>query len=352
MTVEPPCEVNALDPLADRRWIEFVHRHPHSTVFHTVEWVRALVRTYGYRPLVLTTTPPLQPLENGLLCCEVRSWITGRRLVSLPFSDHCQPLATTGPLLRALLKSAERFARDAGHGFVELRPCNPLLDKDLGGFFVTATYWLHSLRLDPDPSRVLSRLHPSCIQRQIRKADKAGLSCQTESGPEALRRLYQLQIATRRRHGLPPQPRLWFENLVECLGDRLRIHLGLIRGRPVAGVLTLRFKKTLVYKYGCSDARWHSTGVVPWLMWQSALDGIEAGCEEFDLGRTDKSNTGLTLFKDRWDAARKELRYYRSPPPSGGGHADSLLKRSKPIWNRLPDRFLEMAGGLLYRHFG
>ena len=31
-------------------------------------------------------------LENGVVFCEVKSWISGQRLVSLPFSDHCDPL--------------------------------------------------------------------------------------------------------------------------------------------------------------------------------------------------------------------------------------------------------------------
>jgi hypothetical protein len=27
-----------------------------------------------------------------LVFCRVRSWLTGRRSISLPFSDHCEPL--------------------------------------------------------------------------------------------------------------------------------------------------------------------------------------------------------------------------------------------------------------------
>ena len=91
--VEPrPSAVCRIQPLQDPRWAELVNRHPRSSVFHTVAWLEALHRTYGYQPVVYTTCPPGVALEDGLVFCRVTSWLTGRRLVSLPFSDHCDPL--------------------------------------------------------------------------------------------------------------------------------------------------------------------------------------------------------------------------------------------------------------------
>ena len=46
-------------------------------------------------------------------------------------------------------------------------------------------------------------------------------------------------------------------NLIACLGDNVKIRVASKDGRPVASILTLRHKRTLVYKYGCSDD--HST---------------------------------------------------------------------------------------------
>ena len=42
--------------------------------------------------VVYTTSPPSLPLSNGIVLCEINSWLTGRRMVSVPFSDHCEPL--------------------------------------------------------------------------------------------------------------------------------------------------------------------------------------------------------------------------------------------------------------------
>src|SRR5690349_16854880 len=81
-----------VNPLSDSRWDLLVRRHPFGTVFHSPSWLRALNRTYGYYPVALTTSPPDSELSNGLVYCHVSSWVTGRRLVSLPFSDHCDSL--------------------------------------------------------------------------------------------------------------------------------------------------------------------------------------------------------------------------------------------------------------------
>ena len=81
-----------IDPLNDPRWRAFVEWRPDASVFHRVEWLQALKSCYGYVPVALSFTPPGSPLENGLLFCEIRSALTGNRLVSLPFSDHCEPL--------------------------------------------------------------------------------------------------------------------------------------------------------------------------------------------------------------------------------------------------------------------
>ena len=84
--------VYEIDPLCDPRWPEFLQNNPRASVFHTPGWLRALKRTYGYEPVVYTTTPATVELTNGWVFCRVFSWLTGRRLVSLPFSDHCEPL--------------------------------------------------------------------------------------------------------------------------------------------------------------------------------------------------------------------------------------------------------------------
>ena len=48
--------VHSFDPLKDTRWNDFVERQPDASVFHSREWLEALSRTYGYRPIAYTTS--------------------------------------------------------------------------------------------------------------------------------------------------------------------------------------------------------------------------------------------------------------------------------------------------------
>src|SRR5436309_14191557 len=80
------------DPLYDPRWRALVESHPRSSIFHTREWLAALRRTYKYKPRAFTTSAPGNLLSNGIVFCQAKSWLTGSSLVSLPFSDQCDPL--------------------------------------------------------------------------------------------------------------------------------------------------------------------------------------------------------------------------------------------------------------------
>ena len=108
--------VSVLDPLCDPRWRELIAWHPDASVFHTPEWLLALRRAYAYQPLVYTTAGPSEPLQDGVLFCRVRSWLTGSRLVSVPFADYCQPLLPTSPVAASLAWRAlmARAAREMG----------------------------------------------------------------------------------------------------------------------------------------------------------------------------------------------------------------------------------------------
>src|SRR5579862_1850194 len=116
-----PITVYEFDPLHDERWEKYILRNPESSVFHSAAWLTALKTTYGYEPVVFTTdSPNAVDLSNGMIFCQVKSWLTGNRLVSLPFSDHCQPLACGGEL-DAILTSAHARQKSGNSKYIELR---------------------------------------------------------------------------------------------------------------------------------------------------------------------------------------------------------------------------------------
>jgi hypothetical protein len=159
-------------------------------------------------------------------------------------------------------------------------------------------------------------------------------------------------LMTRRRHHLPPQPLKWFRELICCLGDSIKVRLAFKDGSAIAGIVTLRFKGTMVYKYGCSDARHHNLGAIQMLLWRAIRESIELGMLRFDFGRSDLNNNGLATFKDRWNAARSLLTYWTTPSRQNkfrGSWSAALASRA---FAHSPDWVLTTSGRLLYKHLG
>jgi CelD/BcsL family acetyltransferase involved in cellulose biosynthesis len=341
-----------IDPLQDVRWPEFLERHSMATLFHSKEWLDALHRTFGYRPSVLTNAAPGEPLTNGLAFCRVRSWLTGRRMVSVPFSDHCTPLIDGKEEFAGLLSHLRQETDQGREKYLEVRsiagtPGMPQDSPESSGFC------LHRLDLRPSLNDLFHSLHESCIRRKISRAHRQGVTYQDEMSEELLQTFYQLVILTRRRHEIPPQPLSWFRNLIACLGDSVKIRLASCNGEPAAGILTIRYKNSMTYKYGCSDPRFHRLGPMQMLMWRAIQEAKENGLAEFDMGRTAWTNRGLLIYKDRWGATRSTLLYLRDPAGKPDVNIDGVPMRiAKRILSFAPDSFLRSAGNVLYRHIG
>lgn len=343
--------VYTLDPLQDPRWPEFLERHPDASVFHSRSWLEALRRTYGYEPVAYTTSPLGADLGNGVVFCRVHSWLTGRRLVSLPFSDHCEPLADREGDLEDLLAALRRDLRRESWKYVEIRPLLRVVEAP--GFEKSAVFHAHRLDLRP-PIEVLSRtLHKSCIRRKIRRAERENLTCEEGTSEALLRKFYQLLLVTCHRKQLPPQPLSWFRHLTESMGDRVKIRVVSQDGRPVASTITLSFKRTLVYKYGCSDGGFNRVGGTQLLLWRAIQEAKREGLDEFDLGRSDFDTPGLVAFKDRWGASRSVMTYLRcSASPVHSFGRPRTMRLAQKCFARMPDNLLIAAGEMFYRHVG
>jgi CelD/BcsL family acetyltransferase involved in cellulose biosynthesis len=343
--------LHEIDPCQDPAWPAFVESHPGSSAFHTAGWLEALRLTYGYRPTVMTTSPAGGPLTNGVPFCRIDSWLTGSRMVSLPFSDHCDPLVEPGEELRELL-GIIRARFGGGLAYLELRPRSFDLEGE-EGWWPGSRFTLHTIDLRAEESELYSRLHKDSIRRKIRRAGREGVVLDEGRSELLLKQFYELQVMTRRRHRVPPQPFAWFSNLVRCLGDKLTIHMARVDAQPVASILTVRHKRTLVYKYGCSDARYHPLGGVPSLFWQAIRQARADGIEEMDLGRTEPANEGLIRFKEHLGGQATILRYRRASVKKPGKQTDGAgFSIPQGLMSILPDRVFRFAGEAFYRHIG
>jgi len=345
-------EIHVVNPLSDCRWDDLVARHPKASAFHQRGWLESLARTYRYQPFVLTSTPPGEQLADGIVFCGISSWITGTRSVSLPFADHCEPLVNEPASLGYFVKWLQAERDRQQWRYVELRPRSAV--EDVGcSLQPSASYCFHELDISGCLEQVFCGLHRNSIQRRIQRAEKEGLSYEVGRSTQLVDEFYRLLLMTRRRHHLLPQPLAWFRNLVECMRDGLEIRLVRKNAIPIGAILSLRHGATVVYKYGCSDEKFHHLGTMPFLFWRLIEESKAWGAEKIDLGRSDLHNPGLIVFKDRLGASRQPLTYYRCPNAQKGKGALRWDTRTlRRFFSILPDAAFATAGRLLYRHMG
>lgn len=339
----------SFDPCLDDRWSRFIGAQADASIFHSVGWLRALKETYHYQPIVFTTAPERTELQDGAVFCRISTWLSGRRLVSIPFSDHAAIFAGRNGFLGALYALLREELHNGSYKYVELRPPNSLSNCLLGK---TDQYYWHRLSLDKDIDVIYRSFHKDCVQRKVRRAEREGLEYSEGQSEKQLQQFYRLMLITHRRHGIPPQPIEWFRNLLEFLGDAAEIRVASKNGVPVAAIITLTNNHRMVYKYGCSDSEHHKLGGMVFLFWQAIQDAKAAGLTELDLGRSDFENAGLISFKEHLGASRNLLQYWGLPAGMRPDQNRWHLRAVRAVFEHIPTAILPMTGRLLYRHMG
>ncbi|MGA7792488.1 MAG: GNAT family N-acetyltransferase [Candidatus Acidiferrales bacterium] len=344
--------LNIIDPLTDTRWDDLVATHTMSSAFHRRGWLEALKHTYGYEPLVLTSASAEEPLTDGIAACRVSSWLTGTRLVSLPFADHCDPLF--GESSEELLSPDRLVVECTGkqYKYLEFRPSRAWENLQ-NQFQPFESFYFHELDLRPSLGQLFKALHKDSIQRKIRRAEKEKLSYEAGRSDELIQAFYDLQLITRRRHHLPPQPKSWFQNVAKYMGEAVHIRVARKNGVAIAAILTLRHRSTVIYKYGCSDGAFHQLGGMPFLFWKVIEESKASGADRLDFGRSEMDNEGLVAFKDKFGTTKRTLTYYRYP---GNKEKQVYLHENSRLMRRMlcmfPDGVLSAVGRVLYKHIG
>jgi CelD/BcsL family acetyltransferase involved in cellulose biosynthesis len=342
--------VQTVDPYLWADWNERLLDLPRASIFHTTHWLKVLQETYGYRSWYFVCRDQGR-LTTLLPFLEVRSWLTGVRGVSLPFSDYCEPIVEEGTSYRALLEQVSMPARQQGWKYLEVRGGEALFR----GVSPYATYYRHTLRIHDTEAKNFSRLR-SNYRSKIRKASQYDLAVHLHRTPDAVAAYYRLHCLTRKRHGTPPQPVRFFENIREHIMANDGGFVGLVshHGRPVAGAVFFTFGRRAVYKFGASDPESHHLYATYLLFWQVIAWLCGHGFTELCFGRTDLGQAGLVQFKDGWGAQKHLLHYYRYNLKAGAfiQQARQAAAGGSGLLKKLPIPLLKLTGSVLYPHLG
>jgi CelD/BcsL family acetyltransferase involved in cellulose biosynthesis len=344
----PPLEIKLTNPVADPDWDRLVASHPDATFFHSAAWAEVLLQTYSHEPLYLRCFQG-DRLVALFPIMEVRSLLTGRRGVCLPFTDCCNPLLFDEGASLYTSQSLFEVARDRKWKHLEVRGRTKF---DIGSEPAEAFY-NHTVDLRSTPSELLARFKSSA-RRALRKANRSGLQVEVTVSPEAITEYYRLHAQTRKRHGLPPQPLSFFQNIQEAVISRGLGFVVLARfdGQAIAGAVFFRFGNRGLYKFAASDLRFQNLRPNNLVIWQGARYLAEHGVQELDLGRTALNHHGLRRFKLSCGSKEKTIHYFKFETALGyrvGDH-ERPTAFERAIFGRLPVAVNCLAGSLIYPH--
>jgi lipid II:glycine glycyltransferase (peptidoglycan interpeptide bridge formation enzyme) len=212
---------------------------------------------------------------------------------------------------------------------------------------------IHELELAPEIDQVRKRFSRSQVIRNIARAEREGVVVRRAVDRRDLDAFYSLHTRTRRRQGVPVQPRRFFDLLWSRLvGTGIAfILLADAGGREaVAGALFLASHGSTIYKFGASDVDSWPLRPNHVIFWTAIQEACARGDRRFDFGRTDLGNAGLRAFKSGWGAEERLLRYSTLAPGAAAG-TEGLASRALGVAiRRGPKWVCRGTGEALYRY--
>jgi hypothetical protein len=338
-----------IDPTDYTGWDSLLLRDEDHSFFHSSGWAKVLMESYGYKPVYFVS------LNNGRLeflmpMMEVSSPLTGKRGVSLPFSDECTIYATDEESVAAGVQGAIIHARKAGWRSIEWRQAR--FFPEIIPF--SEAYFTHDIDLGKTEQDLFSSFKEN-NRRCIRKATKQGLSIGIGRSMDQLESFYRLNCLTRKRHGLPPQPFAFFLKVFDHIisQDSGILVSAFYAEKVVAAAVFFHFGNRAVFKYGASDIAHQHLRPNNLVMWEALKWYRERGFKMLNLGRTEVENRGLLQYKRGWGAAERLLAYIKFDIRKGA-YLKNRERSGFPqrILFRTPVSILRLIGRMFYRHFG
>ncbi len=319
-----------LRPLSQSRdtWQRLLSTIPGADLCHGYAWLDLLSEAYGLSMWLATFAR-----ERGVVagCVFARSHNPFvKRFVSLPFSDNCPPLAldreAAGELLDALVAQATPGT------VYEIRGIEAGAPWETDGCFVNWRLNLHRPLASIEQGLGLN------FRRNLRRAAQAGIKVERGDGLDHLKRFYALQLESRRRFGLPPQPWQFFKLARERFTPGIfEVWLASEHQQDVAAAIFLRDGEVIHFKWGARkvDRRSNANHLLFW----NAIEEFVPRAVALDLGRTDFRNEGLMRFKKELGATATPLPYSfypRAPRQVSPEVLTGGYKVLAQVWRRLP----------------
>ncbi len=346
-------QVRIIDSSKDKRWNEFVANHLQGTVFHLSNWAEVMVKTYNYKPYYFVMEDGEGNIRSGWPFFLVDNGIYGNKLISVPFTDCITPIFERYELVSLFLEKIFEIYKKEKINYIEIRGNFP--NSDNGRYKTNNYFKYHILNIYPNLETVWRKCKQKSVRYSIKRAEKLGVKVDRSKEKETIRIFYNLNLLTRKKHGVIPQPYSFFENIWQSLISKGYgfVSVAWYDKIPIAASIFLEYKNKIYHKFNASDKGFKHLYPNYLILWDVVQYANNKGIKYLDLGRTAPDNLGLMTFKRHWGAEEVDLPYYYYPEVRGVSsmkHSNLKYKIATSILRKTPTKMLEMLGNKFYRY--
>lgn len=346
-------KVRVINPLLTHEWDEFVRNNSEGTVFHLSNWAEVMVKTYNYKPYYLIIVDESVNIKAGWPFFLVNNGMNGKKLISIPFTDSIKPLTNSDRNYPEYFKKIFEIYTKEKLNYIEIRQNS--LNSNKNKLRINNYFKNFIVNINPDLETVWKRCKQKSVRYSIKKAEKMGVIIEKSKGKDGIRIFYDLNVLTRKKHGVIPQPYAFFENIWNFLISEGYgfVSVALYEKTPIAASIFLEYKDKIYHKFNASNKSFINLYPNYLILWDAIKYAYSKGIKYLDLGRTSPDNKGLMSFKRHWGAEEFDLPYYYYPEIKGiSSMKQSSLKYkiATGIVKRTHPRILELLGNKFYRY--
>jgi serine/alanine adding enzyme len=334
--------------ISKKEWQSYVEKHPKGLASHLPQWREVLVKSLHHRPYYLFARD-----ERGRLCgllplFQIRSWLMGNRLVSIPFSPVCGPIADSPDIEISLVDAAKELNDKLKSRYLEIR-----MDKETDLKLTLNSYFYTYILELTDPQKTWKKFDAKSVRWAITKAKKEGVTIRKTSDLKDLGFFFKINLRTKKRLGVPGHPFIFFRNIFSEAERFTTLYIAELAGKPIAGIICFNFKDTVEYAYAASDKnslKYHPNNL---LVWQSIQDNYNQGYRYYDFGRTSPDDEGLSQFKKRWGTTQNKLYYYyypKVPNLISMNRKGKMYRLMTGLWAKLPFPIVQLLNSIAFKH--
>jgi len=338
--------VKELQPVDSSRWDEFVSACPEATFFHRAGWKTVIERAFGHRATFLYAEADGR-IEGVLPLAEVKSFLFGHSLISLPFCVYGGVAATTERARQALDDAAVALAEKLGVGHLEYRSIG-----------ARHAEWAHSdlyvtfrRAIDPDVEKNMNAI-PRKQRAMVRKGIKAGLKSEIDGDVERFFAAYAHSV---HRLGTPVFSKRYFQILMEVFARDCEVQTITLERELVTSVMSFYFRDEVLPYYAGGMDKARDVAGNDFMYWELTRRASERGLKVFDFGRS-KKGTGSFDFKKNWGFEPQDLHYeYRlvkAPSVPEVNPLNPKYQLAIKAWQRMPLALANLIGPHIARNLG